>query len=97
MTGLLVSYMRSNRPEDGVWQTRVLEFNLLTQPNVAETIFQTTDWNQFDRIKIADLCEKKGLFQRSLENYNELKDIKRVMLNTHAIKVEWLVDYFARL
>lgn len=62
MTGLLVSYMRSNRPEDGVWQTRVLEFNLLTQPNVAETIFQTTDWNQFDRIKIADLCEKKGLF-----------------------------------
>ena len=54
-------------------------------------------WNQFNRPKIAMLCEQKGLFQRSLENYSELKDIRRVVLNTHAIPPEWLISYFSKL
>lgn len=33
----------------------------------------------------------------ALVNYNELKDIKRCILNTHNINAEWLVRYMSRL
>ena len=32
MTAFLVECMKSNRPEDSAWQTKVLEFNLMTAP-----------------------------------------------------------------
>lgn len=64
---------------------------------MANTILQMDQWNQFNRPKIASICEQKGLFQRALENYNDIKDIKRVILNTHAIDPEWLVAYIGKL
>jgi len=47
-------------------------------------------WNQYNKQKVASLCESRGLFTRALENYSEIKDIKRCVLNTHAINPEWL-------
>lgn len=73
--------MKSNRTEDGPWQTKVLEFNLQFAPQVAETIFQMEIWNQFNKTKIAQLCEQKMIFQRALEFYTDLKDIRRVIMN----------------
>jgi len=32
MTAFLVECMRLNRPEDGLWQTKVLEMNLIAAP-----------------------------------------------------------------
>jgi hypothetical protein len=32
MTGFLVECMKGNKPEDSIWQTRVLEQNLLIAP-----------------------------------------------------------------
>ena len=62
MTALLVECMKTNKPEDGLWQTKVLEYNLMSAPQVAETILAMEQWNQFNRPRIASLCEQKGLF-----------------------------------
>ena len=32
MTAFLVECMKGNKPEDGPWQTKVLEFNLMAAP-----------------------------------------------------------------
>jgi len=47
--------------------------------------------------KIGQLCEGAQLHQRALELYTEIKDIRRVIVNTHNIPVEFLVEYFGRL
>lgn len=97
MTGFLVECMVANRPEDGPWQTKVLELNLMHAPQVADAILQMEKWNQFNKQKVALLCEQKGMFTRALENYTDLKDIRRVILNTHAIPAEWLTQYLSKL
>jgi|APCry1669189241_1035207.scaffolds.fasta_scaffold223927_1 clathrin heavy chain len=34
---------------------------------------------------------------RALENYADPKDIRRVILNTHSLDVNWLIAYLGRL
>lgn len=97
MTGFLVECMVANRPEDGPWQTKVLELNLMHAPQVADALLQMEKWNQYNKQKIAMLCEQKGMFQRSLENYTDLKDMRRVILNTHAIPADWIVNYLSKM
>ena len=50
-----------------------------------------------DRLKIAQLCERAQLYQRALEHYTDLQDIKRVLTNTHLINAEFLLEYFGRM
>jgi clathrin heavy chain len=64
---------------------------------VAEAMLANEMFTHYDRPRIAALCEKAGLYQRALEHYTDINDIKRVMTNTHAINPEFLVTYFARL
>lgn len=97
MTGFLVECMKANKPEDSIWQTRVLEQNLLIAPQVAEAIMQMGIWSQYDRHKIAQLCEQKMLFQRALENYIDIKDIKRVIVNAAQINQQWLINFVGNL
>jgi len=49
MTAFLVECMKSNKPEDGPWQTKVLEYNLRAAPQVADSILQLGQWNQYNR------------------------------------------------
>lgn len=37
------------------------------------------------------------MYQRALENYHDPKDVKRVILNTHAINPEWIVNFLSRI
>lgn len=67
--------------ENGNWQTLVLELNLKKNPGVVETIFQTGKWSHYDKKKIAGFCEAANLPLRALENYTDLKDIKRILVN----------------
>jgi hypothetical protein len=71
----------------------VLEINLVTFPNVADAILANGMFSHYDRPRIAQLCEKAGLYMRALQHYTELNDIKRVVINTHAIEPQVL--YFA--
>ena len=70
---------------------QVLEINLVTFPNVADAILANGMFTHYDRPRIAQLCEKAGLYIRALQHYTDLSDIKRVVINTHAIEpqVRW--------
>jgi len=97
VTSLLLDVLKNNRPNEGPLQTKLLEINLINAPQVADAILANEMFTHYDRIRIAALCEKAGLYQRALEHYTDLNDIKRVMTNSNAINPEFLVGYFARL
>ncbi|KAG0175208.1 hypothetical protein DFQ28_005404 [Apophysomyces sp. BC1034] len=96
-TSFLLDYLKSNKAEDANLQTRVLEMNLIHAPQVADAIMGTGMLTHYDRVAIGALCEKAGLYQRALEHYTDVHDIRRIIPHTHLINVEWLVSYFGTL
>ena len=96
-TAFLLEALKANRPEEGLLQTKLLEINLQTAPNVAEAIFQMKTFTHYDRDKIGRLCEAAGLYGRAVEHFNSTQDVKRVLLNTHAIPKDQLIEVFKRL
>ncbi|KAA8549428.1 hypothetical protein F0562_001099 [Nyssa sinensis] len=96
-TAFLLDVLKPNLPEHGYLQTKVLEINLVTFPNVADAILANGMFSHYDRPRIAQLCEKAGLYIRALQHYTELPDIKRVIVNTHAIEPQSLVEFFGTL
>lgn len=46
---------------------QVLEINLVTFPNVADAILANGIFSHYDRPRIAQLCEKAGLYVRALQ------------------------------
>lgn len=98
LTGLLGEVMTQNKPEDAVWQTKVLELNLVAFPQVAEALFQMDIWKLYDRKKIAQLCEKQRLPKRAIENYTDFNDIRRVILNFNVnLDQNWLTGYLSKV
>lgn len=96
-TAFLLDALKNNRESEGPLQTRLLEMNLLTIPQVADAILGNQMFTHYDRPHIAQLCEKAGLLQRALEHYTDLYDIKRAIVHTHLLNPEWLVNYFGSL
>jgi len=87
-TAFLLEALKGNRADEGHLQTKLFEINLMSAPNVADGIFKLNLFTQYDRERVARLCEQFGLYGRALQNYSNMADIKRVMLNTHAIQEE---------
>ena len=85
-TSFLLDVLKPNLPEHAALQTKVLEINLVTFPNVADAILANGMFSHYDRPRVAQLCEKAGLYMRALQHYSDLPDIKRVIVNTHAIE-----------
>jgi len=54
-------------------------------------------FTHFDKAAIAANCEQVGLYGRALQNYSSIEDCKRVMLNSHAISKEIMMEFFARI
>ncbi|XP_047097901.1 clathrin heavy chain [Schistocerca piceifrons] len=96
-TAFLLDALKNNRPAEGPLQTRLLEMNLMSAPQVADAILSNQMFTHYDRAHIAQLCEKAGLLQRALEHYTDLYDIKRAVVHTHLLNPEWLVGYFGTL
>nr|CAD7600904.1 unnamed protein product [Timema genevievae] len=96
-TAFLLDALKNNRPAEGPLQTRLLEMNLMSAPQVADAILGNQMFTHYDRAHIAQLCEKAGLLQRALEHYTDLYDIKRAVVHTHLLNPEWLVGYFGTL
>ncbi|CAI9724433.1 clathrin heavy chain 1 isoform X2 [Octopus vulgaris] len=96
-TSFLLDALKNNRPSEGPLQTRLLEMNLMSAPQVADAILGNQMFTHYDRAHIAQLCEKAGLLQRALEHYTDLYDIKRAVVHTHLLSPEWLVTYFGSL
>lgn len=110
VTAYLLDILKNDREEEGALQTRLLEINLMySPPQVADQILgqQPPICTHFDPLKVATLCEKAQLYQRALESYikvtttspetSVIQQIKRVIINTHAINPDWLVDFFGDL
>ena len=96
-TSFLLEVLKPNLPEQAMLQTKVLEINLVTYPNVADAILANNMFTHYDRPRVAQLCEKAGLYMRALQHYTEVSDIKRVIINTHAIEPQALVEFFGTL
>lgn len=96
-TAFLLDALKNDLKSEGHLQTKLLEINLLNVPQVAEAILGNSMFTQYDKYKIAKLCEKAGLHQKSLEHYDELKDIKRILINDNQIPIDWLVKYLSKL
>ena len=84
-TSFLMEVLTQNRPEQAKLQTRLLEINLQMAPQVANEILEKQIFSHYDRVYIGGLCEQAGLYQRALEHYTELPDIKRVIVHTNMI------------
>eukprot|EP00298_Acanthocystis_sp_HF-20_P018646 c22004_g1_i2.p1 GENE.c22004_g1_i2~~c22004_g1_i2.p1 ORF type:complete len:1678 (+),score=721.75 c22004_g1_i2:32-5035(+) len=97
VTAFLVEVLKTDQPEHGDLQTRLLEINLHTNPQVAAYILSEDMFHHYNRLKVAQLCERAGLYQHALEHYTDLVDIKRCIVNTHAIQPEFLVEFFKDL
>lgn len=96
-TAFLLDALKNDSPAEGHLQTKVLEINLLHAPQVADAILGNSMFSHYDKPTIGKLCEKAGLFQRALEHYDDLKDIKRVIVHTNVLPNDWLVGYFGQL
>ena len=69
----------------------------LRAAQVADAIMANGALTHYDRPRIAQLCEKAGLYMRALQHYSDLPDIKRVIVNTHAIDPQQLLEFFGSL
>ncbi len=96
-TSLLLDILKDDNEEQAALQTKVLEINLVTYPNVADAILAQGKLSHYDRPRIAQLCEKAGLYGRALQHYTELSDLKRCVSATHAIEPNALVEFFGTL
>jgi clathrin heavy chain len=71
-TAFLLEALKGNRQDEGHLQTKVFEINLMSAPNVAEGIFKLNIFTQYDREKVAKMCEQVGLYGRALQNYTNM-------------------------
>ena len=62
-TSFLLDVLKGNKEEEGPLQTRLLEMNLMAMPQVADAIMANDMFSQYDKPRIAMLCEKAGLMQ----------------------------------
>ena len=96
-TAFLLDALKDNSPEYGHLQTRLLEMNLVNAPQVADAILGNEMFTQYDRARIAQLCENAQLYQRALENTEDPAVIKRIIVRTDKFNQEWLVNFFGKL
>ncbi|CAB0015915.1 unnamed protein product, partial [Nesidiocoris tenuis] len=96
-TAFLLEILKNNKPEEGHLQTRLLEINLAFAPQVANAILDNKMFTHYDKIRIGQICENVGLLHRALEHFSDLYDIKRVIVQTHLLNHDWLVDFMKGL
>ena len=96
-TKFLLEVLKGNSPNEGHLQTKLFEINLMQAPQVAEGIFQLNLFTHFDKAAVAKMCETVGMYARALQNYTNVEDAKRVMLNSHVIPKEIMMEFFGRL
>lgn len=96
-TAFLLDALQDDDPKNAALQTKLIEINLVTNPQVADAILANGTLTHYDRPRVAQLCEKAGLYMRALQHYTDLLDLKRVVVNTHAIEPAALVEFFGTL
>jgi len=96
-TSFLLDALKDNKEEHANLQTRLLEMNLLSAPQVADAILGNNMFTRYDKEKIAKLCENAGLYQRALEHYTDINDIKRNIVHVSTLNADWVLNFFGHL
>ncbi|OMJ15847.1 Clathrin heavy chain 1 [Smittium culicis] len=96
-TSFLLDVLRDNLESDGPLQTKLLEMNLVHAPQVADAILSNKVFTHFDKNHIAQLCERANLYQRALELFSDINDIRRVIVHTGALGPDWVVEYLSTI
>ena len=96
-TAFLLDALKDNKPEQGHLQTRLLEMNLVNAPQVADAILGNEMFSYYDKPRISQLCENAQLFQRALENTEDPAVVKRIIVRTDKLNLDWLTTYFGRM
>jgi len=96
-TSFLLDALKDNKEEHANLQTRLLEMNLLSAPQVADAILGNNMFTRYDKEKIAKLCENAGLYQRALEHYTDINDIKRNIVHVSNLNADWVLNFFGHL
>ncbi|KAL4388443.1 hypothetical protein GQ457_09G030600 [Hibiscus cannabinus] len=91
-TAFLLDVLKPNLPEHAFLQTKVLEINLVTFPNVADAILANGMFSHYDRPRIAQLCEKAGLYVRALQVIILLKLIQSLVEFFGTLSHEWALE-----
>jgi len=94
---IMTDALECNKPEDAPLQTKLLEICLSRDPNLAVAILQRRQLTYYDKQKIGRLCEQLGLLGYALENYTEITDIRRVIVNTHMLNKDQLISFLCTL
>jgi clathrin heavy chain len=69
----------------------------MSAPNVAEGIFQLNLFTHYDKDRVGKMCEQVGLYGRALQNTVSVEDCKRIILNSHAINKDVMIEFFGKL
>ena len=56
-TAFLLEALKGNLPSEAHLQTKLLEINLMSAPNVAEGIFQLNLFTHYDKERVAKMCD----------------------------------------
>ncbi|CAD7945130.1 unnamed protein product [Amoebophrya sp. A120] len=96
-TSVLIDYLKENKPEHAALQTELFRMNLLQAPQAAELIFQLDTFTHYDKQVVAQLCEKAGLWNRALQDYTDISDVRRVLAYAPTMNAEFLVNYCTKL
>jgi len=81
ISSLLLDFIE-NKPEHGELQTRLLEINLKTVgcSIFAEAIMSKNLFSHYDFEKIAKLCEQAGMYQRALQHFTDITQVRRLLV-----------------
>ena len=66
-TAFLLDALSADDAAQGALQTKLLEINLVTAPQVADAIMAAGTLTHYDRPRVAQLAEKAGLYMRALQ------------------------------
>uniref|UniRef100_A0A1I8FCR0 WD_REPEATS_REGION domain-containing protein n=1 Tax=Macrostomum lignano TaxID=282301 RepID=A0A1I8FCR0_9PLAT len=95
-TSFLLGRLKNNRPSEGHLQTRLLEMNLMSAPQVADAILGNQMFSHYDKAHIASLCEKAACCSGLGALHRPLRHQAGRGAHAHA-QPEWLVNYFGNL
>ena len=72
---------------DGALQTRLFELQFSQDPEIAKNLLLKNTYTNYNRKKVAQLCEDHGYFMLALERYQSAVDFKRVFSNEKFVQV----------
>eukprot|EP01127_Copromyxa_protea_P002769 TRINITY_DN1272_c0_g1_i1.p1 TRINITY_DN1272_c0_g1~~TRINITY_DN1272_c0_g1_i1.p1 ORF type:complete len:1717 (+),score=471.10 TRINITY_DN1272_c0_g1_i1:887-6037(+) len=95
-TSLLLDVLE-NKEEHGALQTKLFEINLKAVPHIANALFENNLFSFYDKQHIAHLCEQVGFYQRALQHYTDITDVRRLLISYGStMQIEFVVTVFGK-